>query len=329
MQPVRPGGAAPRSLAVLAFGGLICASQVAHADDLQQLELGKTRFDNGQYEEAAQRFAAMLDPDGKPCPPVASSDGEPCRLTDPDLIERARTLHAAALVALKRDTEAEAEIATILRANPTYLPDAAVLPQEVIDKFTLVRARLREELEAEAKRRSDEAKSKRAASERADEDEKRWLEGLMKAASEQRVVVKNSRIVAAVPFGLGQFQNGSKNLGYFFAISEGVTASVAIVASQFFTYYASFDPTLATAVEREDLLQRQKVALAVNQIAFGLWASLSVAGIVQAQAAFVPEKVTVQRRVLPPRPQRAQLQMLPTVTASPGGGFSVGLVGVF
>lgn len=271
----------------------------------------------------------MLDPDGKPCPPVASSDGEPCRLTDPDLIERARTLHAAALVALKRDTEAEAEIATILRANPTYLPDAAVLPQEVIDKFTLVRARLREELEAEAKRRSDEAKSKRAASERADEDEKRWLEGLMKAASEQRVVVKNSRIVAAVPFGLGQFQNGSKNLGYFFAISEGVTASVAIVASQFFTYYASFDPTLATAVEREDLLQRQKVALAVNQIAFGLWASLSVAGIVQAQAAFVPEKVTVQRRVLPPRPQRAQLQMLPTVTASPGGGFSVGLVGVF
>ena len=33
-----------------------------HADDLQQFELGKTRFDGGEYDTAAARFAAMLDP---------------------------------------------------------------------------------------------------------------------------------------------------------------------------------------------------------------------------------------------------------------------------
>ncbi len=342
LQPARPGDA-PRAVfvrsvelrrasrfgsALLAYVALLCAPREVFADDLQQLELGKTRFDAGQYEEARGMFAAMLDPKATPCLPVAASAAERCRLTDPDIIERARTLYAAALVALKRDTEAEDEIATILRTNPNFSPDPAVLPQEVLDRFTLVRARLRAELEAEAERRAQEERKENEATEKAKQDERRWLEALKKAAGEQLVVVKHSRIMAAVPFGVGQFQNGSNTLGTIFAISQTTAALTTIVSGQLFTYYAGFNPTFATAAQRKELVQGQDISLMVNRIAFTTWAALSIAGIVQAQAAYVPDKLYVMKRPLPPAPKAPVSFVMPTVTVSPHGA-SVGLMGTF
>lgn len=324
-RPVRRVSTTPRALATAICLALVGFSQAAHADDQQQFELGKTRFDAAEYDEAVTRFASMLDPEQKPCEPVPTSGPAPCRLTDPDLIERARTLHAASLVALKRYDAAEAEIATLLRANPSYSPDAAVFPQEVVDRFTLVRARLRQELEAEAQKRAEEERQRRIAQQKVKEEEKRWIEALVKTASEQRIVVKNSRLVAAMPFGIGQFQNGNRKLGWMFAITQGFTGASTIVASQFFNYYASFDPTQATDAERSELVRRQNITLLINQVAFGAWAALTVGGIVQAQIAFVPQNVTLEKRAVPPRPA---LQIVPTVAVAPGG-FAVGVVGAF
>ncbi|MRG93331.1 hypothetical protein [Polyangium spumosum] len=315
----------PRAIAPAIVLVLLSVCRSARADDMQQFELGKTRFDAAEYDEAASRFAAMLDPAQEPCEPEATSGAAPCRLTDADLIQRARTLLAASLVALKRYDEAEAEIATILRQNPTYAPDPAVLPQEVVDRFTLVRARLREELDAAAQKRAEEDRQRRIAEQKAKEEEKRWVESLVKAASERQVIVQNSRLVAAMPFGIGQFQNGNKKLGWTFAITQAFTGASSIAASQVFNYYASFDQTIATGAERAELVRRQQITLVINQVAFGLWAGLTVAGIVQAQIAFVPQKVTIEKRPLPPRPA---LRVVPTVAVTPDG-FSVGAIGAF
>jgi len=324
----RPRGCASPALRALAAAigfALLGAPTLAHADDLQQFELGKTRFDAAEYDEAASRFASMLDPAQKPCEPVPTSGGAPCRLTDVDLIQRARTLLAASLVALKRYDEAEAEIATILRQNPSYSPDPAVFPQEVVDRFTLVRARLRTELDAVAQRRAEEERQRRIAEQKAKEEEKRWIESLVKAASERQIIVQNSRIVAAMPFGIGQFQNGSTKLGWTFAITQAFTGGASIAASQVLDYYESFDQTRARTEDRDELFRRKQITFVINQVTFGLWAGLTVAGIVQAQIAFVPQRVTIEKRPIPPRPA---LRVVPTVAVTPDG-FGVGVFGAF
>lgn len=302
--------------------------RAAFADDAQQFELGKTRFDTGQYEEAAARFASMLDPSKPPCDaaPAGSTDG--CRLVDSDLIERARALYAASLVALKRLDEADAQIATILRNNPAYTPNPAVFPQEVIDRFTLVRARLRAELEELATRRAEEERRKRLAAQRARDEEQRWIQSLVAAASKERVVVKNSRLVAAVPFGIGQFQNGDTGLGWAFAISEAAVGATSIVAAQVWSSYASIDARQYGSGAPLALAQNLNTARLVNQIAFGVWGALTAIGIAQAEIGFVPEKVIERPRPLPPRPKQPAMRMVPTVAIAPGT-FNVGVVGSF
>jgi hypothetical protein len=61
----------------------------------------------------------------------------------------------------------------------------------------------------------------------------------------------------------------------------------------------------------------------VNRVTFAAWAALTLAGVIQAQVAFVPEKVTYHDRVLPPRPK-----IVPMAAPLPGG-VALGLAGTF
>jgi hypothetical protein len=61
----------------------------------------------------------------------------------------------------------------------------------------------------------------------------------------------------------------------------------------------------------------------VNWVAFSGWAGVTLVGILQAQLAFVPERVTYEPRALPPRPKLA-----PSVSLALGG-MGIGLTGQF
>src|SRR5262249_38655668 len=132
--------------AALVGVAVMTEATTARADDVQALDHAKSPFDNGKYEEAHDRLSALLDPQLQPC--ESAPIGSPCHLTSVELIERARALDAASLVALSRGSEADARIAAILRANPNYVPSPAMFPQEVIDRFNTVRASLDAELRA-------------------------------------------------------------------------------------------------------------------------------------------------------------------------------------
>jgi hypothetical protein len=311
----------------------------ASADEAQELELGKNRFDAGQYEEAVKRFTTMLNPSVAPCEKSAPKKSGRCRLTDKVLIEGARAFVAASLVALGRIPEADVHIETIFRQNPTYAPDPALFPAEVIDRFTEVKARISAELEELARKEAAIALQKRMAEQKVEDDQKRWLEEIQRLAGQERIVKKNSRIVAGIPFGVGQFQNGSPGLGWFFAISEAVTGAAAFTFAGVFSYYVSVDrttvdPESGQRVDVEALNNTIRTAATLNQVAFGTWAALTVAGIVQAQIAFVPEVVTTVKRPLPKPPGApeertgAPVSLLPIVSVVPGGA-GIGLVGRF
>src|ERR1043165_6264285 len=67
-------------LAVACSLAALLAPRDARADDAQELELGKNRFDAGQYEEAAKRFMTMLDPAVPPCDKEAPKRSGRCRI---------------------------------------------------------------------------------------------------------------------------------------------------------------------------------------------------------------------------------------------------------
>jgi hypothetical protein len=330
---VRRVVAAAAGAAALAF----CVS--ARADDAQQFELAKTRFDAGQYEEAAARFAAMLDPAGPPCDhgPTDAEVGA-CRIADPDLVERARGLAAAALVALGRSDEADVYIQKILLDNPAYSPNPAVFQPEVIDRFTAVRARIREQIDAAAKRKAEEQREARLRAGRERDEERRWIVELSRLAASERVVEPRSRWIAMLPFGAGQFQNGDTGLGLFFLISQALAGGTSIVSALVLTGYQGVDVSGKStstvpgqppqqSVDITQLNSQISTATSVNRVAFGAWASLAAAGVVHAQVTFVPERVTVRQRAVPPPPPSFTAE--PTISVLPGGGAFAGVVGRF
>lgn len=315
-------------LSVLLGVAVFSISALAFADDQQQFELGKTRFEGGEYAKAAERFAAMLDPAQTPCVQTSGSAMSACRLTDPDLIERARAYHAASLVALDRNEEADVQIAEILRKNLQFSPDPAAFPQKVVDRFTVVRGRLRQELEAEQIRRAQEERERRLAVERAKQADDKWLAALQRAAAEERIVKKNSRFIAALPFGIGQYQNGNRSLGTAFLISESLLGAVTLATAATNSYYLTLAMQPEYREQKEILLTNQLITARLNQVAFGAFVVVAVTGIVQAQVAFVPETVSVRKRAVPPRPTSTSLQITPTFGLSKDA-FGVGLVGSF
>lgn len=327
---------APRRLAAAAVGALaLLFAGPARADDMQQFELAKTRFDAGNYEEAVNRFAEMLDPANAPCERGATeAEGKPCRISDPVLVERARGLAVAALVALRRTGEADAYIEQILLDNPVYSPNPAVFQPEVIDRFTAVRARIRARIEEMTQQKAEAQRAERLRVERSREDERRWVAELRRLAGRERVVERNSRWTAMLPFGVGQFQNGDEGLGWFFLVSQAVAGGTSIVSALALSSYENVDVTPrpstpgspAQAVDIDALNRRIGTAAAVNRVAFGAFATLVAAGIAHAQITFVPERVSFRTRRVPPPPP--SFTVAPTISVLPGGLYA-GLLGRF
>lgn len=313
-------------MALAAVAGLaaLTTASWARADDVQEIEFGKSRFDAGRYEEAHARFAAMLDASLPSCDAAPSGS---CHITDPDLIERARALDAASLIALKRYPEADARIEAVLRQDPIYAPNPMLFPQEVVDRFTQVRARLRAELEKQSQARTKQARDRQVATQKLREAQEKWLAELERLASREKRVEVHSRWVALLPLGIGQYQNGNMSLGAFFSASEVLLGATTLVSAFLVASYGSVD---RSTCDRDCLNKEQwniNAAATVNRVAFGTWIAVTAAGIVQGELQFVPERITYRTRPLPPRPKLTPT-VSPTVSFLPGG-FSVGLVGQF
>lgn len=323
----------PRSSAAfvpLAALALLLASGRASADQAQEFDVAKARFDRGLYAEASQLLEVLLDPRKPPCAEGVTNGG--CRAIDPELIERARGMYVTCLVPLGRYDDADAQIAMILRENPAFSPSPAVFPAEVVDRFTMMRGRMRDELDTLVRERAERERLKREAESQARQAELARLAELSRLAAEETVVERRSRWIAALPMGVGQFQNDDTTLAWVFAGTQAAAGITSIVTGVIEAEHATVDidetvllpdgsrrPVYDEAALNESIAQ---MAL-VNRIAFGTWAGLTVLGIVQAQIAFEPEKITKRPRREPP-----QGGVTPTV-AFDGKGAFVGATGSF
>lgn len=311
---------------------LACVTGTARADDEQQFELVKGLFYAGEYEDVVKRLAILLDPSNPACSAVAGAATAPqtCHLADGVLIERSYEMKIVALVALKREVEADKAIEKLLEANPSYSVFPGSLPPAVVARITEVKSRMQSQLEAKAQKDADAQRKAALAAQRAAEEERRWLAEVTKLAGSETVVERRSRVLAFVPFGVGQFQNGDVGWGIFFAASQTLAGGASIGFAVAHSYYVNFDRNTVNPQTGEKVIPDELHALAEgaalgNQIAFGTWAALVVAGIVQANVAFEPEVVKTRDRPVPKRPTPP---VLPQVAVTPGGMF-VGVTGVF
>jgi hypothetical protein len=216
--------------------------------------------------------------------------------------------------------EADAEIREIFLNNPNYAPNPAMFPQEVIDRFNLVRGKMAAELKVLIDKQTREAEQRRLALQKLREDEDKWIGDLEKLASQERVVQTNSRWIALIPFGIGQFQNGDVPGGIGFAVSEVLTAGTSLTI---FALAANLS-SLAPAPNQINATNARLNAFAIlNRISFSLWGALTLGGILHAQLTFVPERVTIRSHPIPPRPK------LVPMAAPLQRGAVLGLAGTF
>lgn len=278
--------------AVLVLG--LAVAPRARADQLADFQAARAAYEAHDFTRAVALFEDLV---GGPTP----------RLDSEALVLESRKYLGAAYVFLGRPHAAETQFELLLTADPTYELDPASFPIEVVELFAGVRddlaerARLEEERAADAARRAYERERIRALVEFAEE--------------EVEVEIENSRWVAALPFGVGQFQNGDDGLGAFFLAGESLaTLTLAGTLAGFLRVAAEVDASPSSSFVVTGEADRVALGLSVaNWVSAGILAVLLVTGIAQAQLDFRPTRTVRHRRVVPP-------ELLEAVELSVGPG---------
>ena len=269
------------ALIALVWAGA-CAG--ARADDLTDFEKARALYEKRNYAGAVAAFVAMVGSD-------------PPRVSERLLLLESRKYLAASLLFQGRPEEARAQFRLLLTQEPDYTIDPLAFPKDVVTLFmrvkTEVQAELREAREAETKAREEELRKQQeaAATEQAN------LQSLLKLAGEAETERTNSRWIAAIPFGVGQFQNGHKNFGVALAVLEGVAAVTSVAT------YLGHQQIAESQPAREDVGETERLEALwrnTNIVSFSAFVALAVIGIVDAQVRFVPSRKSARTRPLPP-----------------------------
>lgn len=305
-----------RLLSSLVFAGVVFGAAAAYADEQSDLEKARAAYLGRRYDEAEERFRALLDPAKGP-------------MKDALLFNQARMYFAATLVAKKRNDEAVKVLEGLILDDPSFEPDPLVFPSEVHELFIDTRKGMTDRINA-AKQAAARAEAEKRAREEAERKRQAdYLEQLKRLASEEKETVKHSRFVALIPFGVGQFQNDQTFLGWLFLGTEAALlgASAAIVPA--YVYHrneAIRQNNAGDRVRAEGYNDRAADLRVVNLSLVGGFVLVSVVGVIQAQMAYVPTIVETRKR---PLPQAKAGPALSPSLAPTSGGASFGIVGRF
>ena len=278
------------------LAALACAAE-ARADDVTALDSAINSYDTARWEECVERFKVVL----------ASPT-----LRDVAQKNRARMYYAACLVSTKREKEADKQMEQIVRDDVLYVPDKVAFSSRVLDRFTETRVRLRDEIaEKEKEKIAAELAAKKAEEERKKKAQERVVR-LEYLATQETVEKESSRWIGFIPFGVGQFQNRQKALGWIFLGAETALAATTIT-TQLLSSSIQSQSRQANADREAARILNDRVVL-TNRIAFGAFVTVAVGGIVHAQTTFVPSFRETKKRPLPD-----DLRVEPTVSQTGGG----------
>jgi len=272
------------ALCALFVIAIVCGPRCARADDLTDFEAARTRYDRHDYVRAADTFRTLVGTD-------------PPRITNALLVLESRKYYGASLLFLGKKEEARVQFRRLLQQEPGYALDPLAFPTEVVALFDLVKSEVHREVEHQ--REQEEAlKAEVERGVRAAEELRRYnLERLRTLAEQETQLTQNSRWIATVPFGVGQFQNGHKGLGVALAMSEGFAAATSIITFIGYQRVADDNPTASEKAETERI---KNAWYKSNVASFTTFAALALIGIIDAHVRFLPARVRATPRSLPP-----------------------------
>jgi tetratricopeptide (TPR) repeat protein len=304
---------APRRLlfaSILALG--VAASAPAWAQGRADLEKARAAYLARNYAEAEDRLRVLTDPK--------------TGVKELTLLSQARMYLGAVLLAQGKREQAVDVFEKLILEDPPFEPDPLGYPTDVVNTFIDVRVQLQERIRQAAQ---NAAKLEAETRARAEEEKRRyekWLENVKQMAGEEKITVRHSRLVASLPFGAGQFQNGDHILGWTFLATEAllvVGTAVTVPMKVYARTRAEEEASAGDLQGKADLYDRRADDIrTVNLGLAGAFAAIAVAGIVQANFAYVPERSETKKRELPPLGK-----ITPVLGPSASGGFYVGLTG--
>ncbi|MGZ3442645.1 MAG: hypothetical protein ACXVDD_24155, partial [Polyangia bacterium] len=178
-------------------------------DALQQ---GRTAYDRGDYGRAIDTINPLLYPS--------------IELGTEDEVVSAHKLLALSYFFVNKSKEAEQEVTSLLALRPNYQLDPIVDPPVAVRFFEDVRRRQGDRINELKKRELEET-------ERAQKEEAQRLAEARARAQRiyvDRTVERHSRLIALLPFGAGQAQNGQTAKAIAFGVTEGVFAITSVAA---------------------------------------------------------------------------------------------------
>jgi len=280
----------------------------------------------GRYQVCSTELRAFLDPD--------NGDG----FQDGSVVEDARLYFATCGLLMGKREEAREALLTALRANPLMQsPDSLTFPPPVVSLFLEVRDEVQQliadqEKEQVVRLRRENERARRRAEARLQREQQ-----LEKMAREEQVILRNSRWIAAVPFGAGQYQNGSESLGTLFLVSEGLLAGTALTSALILEDLAS-QAADSDGKGPDAAVHNTRANAAYSVMKWSSWGLIGVAlvGVAEAQWNFKGErKLGIRERKLPPpvrddfsEEEESSLHLQPLMSVTPLGGF-LGLSGQF
>jgi len=298
-----------RLLVAAALAALVCATPgLARADAKADLEKAHNAYVAHKYDDAEARLRALLDP--------ATSE-----LKDPASIADAKMYLGAVLLAEKKSDEAARVFEDLLLTAQGYEADPLRVSLDAVDALTDARTRIKDQLNAMLAENVRKAQDEKAKLEIERQKQVLRLAMLEKLATTEVVVERHSRWLSLVPFGVGQFQNGQTAEGWLFLTAEGLLAAGTVVAAGFayayeeqaWTYHQQGNSAAQSAYS-----SAAHWAAITDDVLVGGLVLTGLGGIIHAEATYVPERVQVRKREIPP------LSLTPIV-----GPTGIGVLGRF
>lgn len=300
----------------LAAIGVLCAALLstgaARADGRADLEKARAAYLARNWQEAEDRSRALIDPN--------------TGLKERSLLSQARMYLGATLMAQKKTEAAVAVFEKLVLEDPTFDPDPLSFPGDVVNTFIDTRAELAERIKNAAVTAAKLEAERKAREEAEREKQRVWFERVKAQAAEEKITVRNSRLVASLPFGAGQFQNQHHTLGWVFLGVEAALVAGTIVTLPMYLYARDREAELRDVndIPTADLWHRRGDEIQITNLALGgAFALVAIGGAVQANLAYTPEREERRRRELPPLGK-----VTPFIAPVAGGGGVVGLTGV-
>jgi hypothetical protein len=243
----------------------------------------------GSYEQCTSELELLLRPE------------HPDRFTDPGVVERGRLYYSTCALMLGDRDKARQGLRAALEENPLMSsPDSLTFPPPLVSLFLEVRDEVQQLISDQERQQVLLLRRENESARRKAEERRRREEQLEKLATEETVIRSNSRFIAALPLGAGQFQNGSVVLGTVLLVTESLAVVTSITSLAILTSIQQRDLKNQTPSLENYNKQTQALYQTMKWSTYSALA-LYALGVIEAQLNFKAEiKVESRKRPLPP-----------------------------